>query len=521
MIFVTADTNSIVIPFRPDVANLIPHGRPLSFKGENLYVIPNRHEEAKVCRNIGIPVPAPILTRYQWPEVKGFKPWDIQKTTAALLTESPRAYVLNTMGTGKTRSAIFAADYLRQQGVIKRVLITAPLSTLTPVWESEIFAALPRARTVVLHGDRKKRLALLASDADYYVINHHGLNMLSAELVKRKFDAVVIDEMAVFRNKSTDLWKSLTTVVNAPSVQFAWGMTGSPTPNEPVDAWAQCLLLTPGSVPRTKTAFRDMTMRQITSFKWLPRPEANKIVHAAMQPSVRYTRDDVAELPETTYLDLPIKLTGDNAKAYKMLFDKMRASTGDGRSVTAVNAGVLHSKLLQVACGYIYDDKGTVWELPNHERMAALLELVEQAERKVIVFVPFVHALRGVAEFLRKNKQTVETVYGGTSLTQRNRIFRAFQETSDPRVLVAHPQCMAHGLTLTSANTIIWYSPTNSLEIYEQANARITRPGQTAKSLIAHLSGTQVEKLTYKHLRDRSHMQGLLLELFHQQELDF
>lgn len=181
---------------------------------------------------------------------------------------------------------------------------------------------------------------------------------------------------------------------------------------------------------------------------------------------------------------------------------------------------MLQSKLLQVACGFIYTDKGTVYSLPNTARLRTLDETVEEAERKIIVFVPFVHALQGVAEHLRRNR-SVAMVYGATSRSVRDRTFREFQDADDPRVIVAHPQTMAHGLTLTASNTIIWYAPTQSLEIYEQANARITRPGQTSKTLIAHLFGTVVEKLTYARLRNRAKMQGLLMHMFKQQELEF
>lgn len=517
--FITADTQHIVVPWREDLAQLLPRAREFPYQGERMLLVPNQHDEAKVCRNVGVMVPAPILTRYDW---RGHKPWEIQKTTAALLTESPRAYVLSSMGTGKTRAAIWAGDYLMRAGAVKRVLIAAPLSTLTPVWEQELFKVLPQARVKVLHGDRAKRLRLLEEDADWYVINHHGLGLLQEAIITRGFGLVVLDELAVFRNKGSSLWKSANTVVGSPGMTYAWGMTGSPTPTAPTDAWGQIRLLTPERTTKAITRFKDMTMRQITSFKWIARPDANDYVHAAMKPSVRFTLDDVQELPPTSYVNREVKLEPDAAKAYKMLFDKMVMQTAkSNETITAVNEGVLQNKLLQVACGYIYTDKHTVYALPNQGRLAALLEAVQETDRKVIVFVPYVHALQGIADFLRKHHETVETVYGATSRSTRDRVFRAFQEAPQPRILVAHPQCMAHGLTLTSANTVVWYCPTNSLEIYEQANARIARPGQTYKTMIVHLAGTPVEKATYARLRERSRMQGMLLELFHKQDVEY
>lgn len=517
-IFTTPNANHVVVPWREDLANLIPHAKELEWRGERMLVMPNDHIEAKLARNLGVPVPAPILTRYDW---VGQTPWDIQRTTAALLTESERCYVLSTMGTGKTRAALFAADYLLKVGAIKRVLVAAPLSTLTPVWETELFRVMITRETRVLHGDRAKRLRLLAEDADFYIVNHHGLDLLKKEIIAREFDLVILDELAVFRNKSTELWKAANAVISAPSVKFAWGLTGSPTPGAPTDAWAQVRLLTPSRTVRTMSQFRDLTMRKVTDFKWVPRANANEMVHMAMQPSVRYTRDDVMELPPTSYVDRDVKPDPEAAKAYKMLFDKMRTLTNSGESITAANEGVLQNKLLQVACGFIYTDKGTVYELPNSQRLKVLEEIIEETDRKVIVFVPYIHALQGVAEKLRQGGHSIEVVYGATARGKRDTIFQAFQDSDDPRILVAHPQTMAHGLTLTSANTIVWYGPTQSLEIYEQANARITRPGQTAKTLIVHMSGTLVEKMTYQRLRQRSKMQGLLLQMFKEQEVEF
>lgn len=517
-IYVTQDAKHIIVPWHEGLSNLVPHAKELTYQDERLLVVPNNHDEAKLARNLGIPVPSPILTRYDW---KGATPWDIQRTTAAMLTESPRAYVLSTMGTGKTRAALWAADYLLSAAQAKRVLIVAPLSTLTPVWESELFRVLTGRRVKVLHGSKSKRLEALAEEADFYIINHHGLNVLKKELIAKQFDIIILDEVATFRNKGTDLWKAANAVINAPSTQYAWGMTGSPTPGSPIDAWAQIRLLTPGRTVRTMSQFRDLTMRKISDFKWLARPEANDIVHAAMQPSVRYTRDDVMELPETSYVDRDVKLDPEAAKAYKLLFDKMRTLTNSGQSITAANEGVLQNKLLQVACGFIYTDKHEVYALPNSARLAALEEIINEADGKVIVFVPYIHALEGVAQHLRDAKHTVALVYGATPRTQRDAIFKNFQDDADPRIIVAHPQCMSHGLTLTAASTIVWYAPTQSLETYEQANARITRPGQTRKTLIAHMVGTTVERLTYTRLKQRAKQQGLLLELFKDQEVEF
>ena len=516
--YVTEDGRHVVVPWHDGLANAVPHAREFPWQGSRMLVMPNGPDEARVARNLGVPVPAPILTRYDW---AGSKPWDIQKVTAALLTESPRCYVLSSMGTGKTRAVLYAADYLMRQGLAKRMLIVAPLSTLTPVWEREIFNLMLKRKVRVLYGAREKRLKLLEDNTPIAIVNHHGVRVLGKAIEEAGFDIIVFDELAIYRNKMTDLWKSATTVVAAPSVRFVWGLTGSPTPNAPTDAWAQVKLLTPAATTRTFTAFQDLTMRRLSQFRWIPRPEANQIVQAAMSPSVRYTREDVMELPPCSLVERNVVLDTDAAKAYEMLYQKARMLTKAGESISAVNEGILQSKLLQVSCGFIYTDHKTVYALPTKGRLNALEEVLAETDRKVLVLVPFLHALTGVATHLRAKGHDIAVVHGGTSRGARDKVFTSFQSGPSPRIIVAHPQTLSHGLTLTEANVLIWYSPTTSLETYEQSNARINRPGQTSKTLIVHMVGTPVERATYQRLRSKQKMQNCLLSLFAQQELPF
>ena len=516
--YVSTDGKHVVVPWHAGLANAVPHARVFDWQGTRMILMPNDADEARIARNVGIPVPTPILTRYDW---RGTQPWDIQRTTAALLTESERCYVLSSMGTGKTRAVLYAADYLMRTGQAKRMLVVAPLSTLTPVWEKEIFGLMIQKRVSILYGSRERRLKLLEEDTPVCVINHHGLRVLGKAVEDAGFDIVVLDELAVYRTRGTELWRAAHALVSQSEVKFAWGLTGSPTPNAPTDAWAQVRLLTPERTVRSFTGFQDLTMRKITQFKWIPKPDANAVVHMAMSPSVRYTRDDVMELPECSVVDRAVKLDPDAAKAYSLLYHKARLLTQDNEAVSAVNQGVLHNKLLQVSCGFLYTDHKTVYALPSSGRLAALAEVMDETDRKVLVLVPFIHALTGVASHLRNKGVDLAVVHGGTGRAARDKIFTDFQSKDTPRVIVAHPQCLAHGLTLTEANVLIWYSPTTSHEIYAQANARINRPGQLHKTLIVHMIGTPIEQATYTSLRTRQRMQDCLLNLFHRQEKAF
>jgi len=453
---------------------------------------------------------------YDW---MGKTPWAVQRTTTALLAKSERAYVLNEFGTGKTRSVIWAADYLRRTTALTGpVLVSAPLSTLVEVWEKELFRLDPKMKVQILHGSRQDRLDRLFTPADWYIINHHGLDLMADALVARGFSIFVIDELAVLRNSRTLWWRAARKIIDNSTVKYVWGLTGSPTPKAPTDAWAQIKLLTPDRTTKSFTRFKDLTMRQVSPFRWVKRPQAVKLIHEQMQPAVRYALDDVTELPATTYRSFKVDLEPLAQKAYTMMLNKLRMQTNNGETITAANEGVLQSKLLQVSCGYIYTDDKGVFALPVKPRLDACQAIVESTTRKFIVFVPFTHALEGVAAHLLKAGEDIVVVHGQTPLGQRNKIFSRFMSTESPRGIVAHPGCMAHGLTLTAANTIIWYSPSNNYETYEQANARIVRPGQTSKTLIAHLVGTSVERAVYQRLQDRKSFQGLLLDLFHRQE---
>ncbi len=490
------------------VTAVIPSAKRFEFQGAQLVAVPHKLDEVRVLRNLGIDAPAPIEHYYPWPG--RFSPFEAQRETASFLTLNPKAFVLNDLGTGKTLSTLWAFDYLRAAGIARRMLVVSPLSTLERTWADEIFGNFPHLTYSVLHGPRAKRIALLEQEADIYLINHDGLKVVLPQLLARAdIDTVVVDEIASFRNQSTDRWKALRKVTA--NRDRVWGLTGTPTPNLPTDAWAQCRIICPERVPGYFGRFRDMVMRQAGPFKWEVRKGAEAIVADAMQPSVRFTRDQCVDLPPVMYEPRQVALTKDQDAAYKQMMDKLRIEVQQ-RQVTAVNEAVKISKLLQIACGVIYDGNGDEVCLPCTPRIDVVREIIEEANTKVIVFVPFKAALNYVADQLRKDF-TVEVISGDVGKTARDTTFGAFQKLKDPHVLVAQPAAMSHGLTLTAASTIIWYAPVTSNEVYQQANGRITRPGQRHSQLIVNIEGTAVERKMYKRLQDKEKLQGLLLDL--------
>lgn len=492
------------------VANAIPAAKLFRVKGVTYAAVPHRVLETRVLRNLGINVPAPIRHQYEWPG--RFKPFDAQRTAAAFLTMNDRAFNLSELGTGKSLAALWAFDFLKSQGLVHSALIISPLSTLERTWADEVFFNFPHLETVVLYGSRAKRLKLLDVPADIYVVNHDGVKIIEPALKARKdIDIVIIDEIAqAARNASTNRWKSFNRVVNGHGVRRAcWGLTGTPTPNEPTDAWAQCRLVVPKSVSPYYTHFREQVMKKFSQFVWLPRADATEKVREVMQPAIRFTRDECLDLPDIMFETRAVPAEKTQQEAYTSMMRQLFVEAEEGK-VTAVNEAVKLSKLLQIACGVVYGPNGEELTFRPKHRINETKDIIRSAEGKVIVFAPFVSAVEYLAEELRQDF-TVEVIHGGVAKAERDRIFQAFQVSSDPKVVVAQPAAMSHGLTLTAASTIVWFAPITSNEIFEQANGRINRPGQKMNNFVIMLQTFPVERKVYTRLEGKQKMQGALL----------
>ncbi len=376
---------------------------------------------------------------------------------------------------------------------------------------------------MVLHGSKAQRLQRLAEDADIYIINHDGLRTIQSELSQRTdIDVLCLDELAVYRNHGSGLSKEMRKF--AERFKIVWGLTGRPMPNEVTDVWAQAKIIRPESVPKYFRHAQELLMNRLNQFKYVPKPGAVEAAFKMLQPSVRYALDDVVELPEVVYRTVDVPLSPKQKKVYETLAKEFKAEV-DSHSITAMNAAVAMGKLLQVSGGWVYTKPlglpARSIALDAKPRHDALVDLIEENERKVIVLVPFRHAIEGLTAILGKPAENgakkegagIEhaVVHGGIS--KRDEIFNLFQNTTKYKVLLAHPECMAHGLTLTAADTIIWYMPITSLDIYEQANARITRVGQKHRQQVLHLQSTSVEKKIYSMLRGKQKIQDSLLEM--------
>jgi SNF2 family DNA or RNA helicase len=187
-----------------------------------------------------------------------------------------------------------------------------------------------------------------------------------------------------------------------------------------------------------------------------------------------------------------------------------------GEEVTAQNAAIAMNKLLQISAGAVYTDDKEILEFDIKHRYNVLREVIDETSQKALVFVPFKHTIDILTDKLRADGYTAEVIRGDVSATKRTEIFERFQNTPDPKILVIQPQSAAHGVTLTAANTVVWWGPTSSLETYAQANARVHRSGQKHKCTVVQLVGSSVERRVYSLLDNRIDVHTKMIDLYNE-----
>ena len=467
-------------------------------------------DEARVLNNLQIKnIPSPIMGHYTWPGLH--KPFDHQKTTSSFLTLNPRAFCLNEQGTGKTGSVIWAADYLMKIGRIKRVLVICPLSIMDSAWRADLFKFAMHRHVDIAYGSREKRVRIINSDAEFVIINYDGVEIVQEDIANGGFDLIVIDEANAYKNAQTTRWKTLNRILKPDT--WLWMLTGTPAAQSPVDAYGLAKLVSPKNVPKFYSAFKDMVMYKVSQFRWVNRPNAERIVHEALQPAIRFTKEECLDLPELTYVTREVELTPQQKKYYELLRKQLVVSTV-GEQITAVNAAVGMSKLLQISCGAVYSDSGETLEFDIKNRYKVMREVLDETKQKALIFVPFKNTIEILSKKLQDDGFTTAIINGDVPAGKRAEIFKAFQETPNPRILIIQPQAAAHGVTLTAADTVIWWGPTPSLETYAQANARAHRAGQRHPVTVVRLQGSNAEKHLYKMLDNRIQDHVKLVELY-------
>jgi SNF2 family DNA or RNA helicase len=454
------------------------------------------------------------LSEYEWPRPPGFTPFAHQKVTAEFLANQRKAFCFNEQGTGKTASVIWAVDYLMKLGLVKRVLVICPLSIMKSAWQVDLFKFAIHRTVAIAHGSAKKRKEIVDAGAEFVVVNFDGVGIIKKQITDGGFDLIVVDEASAYKNAQTVRWKDLRDLTRA--IKGLWMLTGTPAAQSPVDAYGLAKLVNPSGVPMFFGQFRDKVMNKVSMYRWVPRPDASQTVHTILQPAIRFEKKQCLDLPPVTFTEREAPMTAQQKSFYKRLKDEMLIEAA-GEEVSAVNAAVKINKLLQIACGSVYTDNHEVVDFDVSNRLNVVQEVVDESSNKVLIFVPFTHSIEVLAKHLTKNGITCDVINGAVSVNRRSDIVQRFQSQPDPKVLVIQPMAASHGLTLTAADTIIWYAPCTSVETYLQANARIDRPGQVNPMTIVHITGSQVETRMYSLLRGNIANHQQVIDLYRQE----
>lgn len=423
-----------------------------------------------------------------------FTPHNYQQYAIDKIIATPYVGLFLEMGLGKTVTTLTAIKQLIDNLEIAKVLVIAPLRVAQSVWVQEIdkWEHLAGLRAVRVLGSEKQRVKALNTDADVYVVNRENAQWIVAYYSGRRipFDMVVLDELSSFKNHKSARWKAMRTI--RPRLSRVVGLTGTPAPNGLIDLWGQVYLLDQGNaLGKFITNYRQRyfvpgrSNGQVVFDYKLQQDGEQRIYDAISDFCVSMKSEDYLSLPACTYHDIDIELSSKMLASYKE-FEKEQVLSlpeeEDG-TISAVNAAALSNKLLQFASGAVYDADKNVKHL-HDTKLDALVELVEEANGKpVLVFYQFKHEITRIQQALKG--YGVEVMNDDSCIDRWN--------MGEIPVLLAHPASTAYGLNMQQGgNIIIWYGLNWALELYQQANARLNRQGQTKPVHIYHLlvSGT-------------------------------
>lgn len=388
------------------------------------------------------------------------------------------------MGLGKTVSTLTAIDDLIYNRLeVNKVLVIAPKFVSLNVWPTEVekWDHLKHLRVSVITGDPGQRIRALRKEADIYVINRENVSWLVKHYQTGfPFGMVVIDELSSFKDPQSQRFRALRIV--RPLVKRVVGLTGTPAPNGLPDLWSQVYLLDQGErLGKTLTAFREAfltpdKMNGYQVYKYKARKGAEEEIKARISDiCISMESKDYLELPGRIEHEIVIKLDQETQAKYDEFERQSVIELLSDEKITALNAAALTNKLLQFSNGAVYDENRKVH--PVHDvKLSALEEIIEQAgDQQVLIFYNFIH-----------DKDRILSKFKARELKSTKDI----QDWNNKKVglMICHPASAGHGLNLQAGgNIIVWFGLTWSLELYQQANARLDRQGQVKPVMIYKL----------------------------------
>ena len=440
-----------------------------------------------------------------------FKPHKYQEIAIEHMLSNEKAGLFLSMGLGKTICSLMGINELiYNRFEINKVLIIAPLRVAQTTWPEEIekWDQTKHLTYSKVLGSAKQRLEGLKKKADIYLINRENITWLVEHLGKKwDFDMVVIDELSSFKAPRTKRFKSLKKVISG--CHRVVGLTGTPSPNGLIDLWSQMFLLDQGErLGRTVTGYRDRYFlpdkrNQMVVFSY-------KLKEGAEQKIYNIIGDICLSMEAKDWLDMPdridniIKLDlGEKLNKQYKAFEKLQFMEFEEGEATALNAATMTNKLLQYSNGAIYKDEDKGYESIHDKKLDALEEIVEvNAGKPILVFYNYKHDLERLKMRFK----------GAKKLETSNDIQKWNKGQID--MILAHPASAGHGLNLQSGgNIIVWFGLNWSLELYQQANARLHRQGQKESVIIHHLvtKGT-VDEVVMASLSGKKKVQDALME---------
>lgn len=444
-----------------------------------------------------------------------FNPHNYQEYAIRYIEENPISAIFLDLGLGKTVITLTAInnlinDYLE----IKKVLVIAPIRVARVSWPDEInkWEHLKGLKYSVVCGSQAERLSALKVDADIYIINRENIQWLIEKSgYDFDFDMIVIDELSSFKNYQAKRFKALMKV--RPKVKRIVGLTGTPTSNGLMDLFAEFRLLDMGKrLGRYITRYRESYFTPdkrngaiVFSYKPLPFAE-QRIYEKISDITISMKANDYLKMPELISREYEVTLD-DKEKPILDLFKKdLILSLPDG-DITAANAATVTGKLVQMANGAVYDDENNVIEI-HDKKLDALEDIVEAMNGKpLLVAYWFKHDLERIQKRLTELKIDFATLDNEANIRAWN--------NQQLTVGLIHPASAGHGLNLQAGgSTLVWFSLTWSLELYQQTVGRLYRQGQNSSTVvIEHIvaKGTIDERIV-KAIQSKEYTQAALIE---------
>ena len=412
-------------------------------------------------------------------------------------------------GLGKTITTLTAINELMYDSFeISKVLIIAPLRVAQSTWKEEIekWDHLNFLRYSIAVGDEKERLKALKQNSDIYIINRENVDWLVTKSgIDFNFNMLIIDELSSFKSHTSKRFKSLLKI--RPYFERVIGLTGTPSSNGLMDLWAEFRVLDLGErLGRYITHYRNEFFlpdkrNGAIIFSYKPQPNAEERIYrrlADMTISMKST--EYLKMPELILNELEINLDEEDQIKYKK-FKKEMVMTIQEKEIDAINAASLSNKLIQLANGSIYDEDKKFYEVHN-KKLDKLEEIIESANGKPVL----------VAYWFKADKERIEKRFKVREIKTADDIKQWNKGMID--LALIHPASAGHGLNLQSGgSTLVWFSLTWSLELYQQTNARLYRQGQKDTVVIHHLiTKNTIDEDIIKSLKRKDKTQEALMK---------